>query len=52
MADLCAVCQGTGCIVTHRNGTRQFWDCHYCGGSGVRVQYGPKFVNARARSAA
>ncbi len=43
--DLCAVCAGSGNIVTFRHGL-QFWRCHYCGGSGVRIQDGPREIRS------
>lgn len=48
MSDLCAVCRGAGNLVTFTHGM-QFWDCLYCGGSGVRVQYGPAMLSRKRK---
>lgn len=45
MSALCKLCRGSGNFVSFRPLT--FWQCHYCGGTGVRVQFGPAVLGAR-----
>lgn len=37
---LCRICKGSGNLVSFTPLT--FWPCHYCGGAGVSVQFGPQ----------
>ncbi len=40
MSNLCVCCRGSGNIGIFPN----FWRCHPCGGSGVKVQHGPRMI--------
>lgn len=48
-ADICPVCRGDGSKFTlTKSHGMEWWTCAPCGGSGVRVQYGPAmYLRAR-----
>lgn len=37
---ICPVCDGSGNLWLNFI----YWDCRYCGGDGVLVLYGPKYI--------
>lgn len=49
-ADLCPLCRGMGSTLTAtKSHGYEWWTCAPCGGSGVRVQYGPTALHAPER---
>jgi hypothetical protein len=38
---ICGTCRGSGNLVNWQQGRLEYWTCQPCGGSGVRIQYGP-----------
>jgi hypothetical protein len=47
---ICALCRGAGSRFCMQNGEREWWDCQACGGTGVRVQFGPALIVPRRHS--
>ena len=46
--DLCAVCQGSGNLVTFRYGI-EYWLCPGCGGAGVHTLHSPPTTHLMRR---
>ena len=45
---ICTLCKGSGTLLDTKNGL-EFWVCPCCGGSGVRITYGPSFIGPGTR---
>jgi len=49
---LCRLCQGSGHLMCHQDGKREFWQCPACGGFGARALFAPPVVQRRFVNAA
>jgi hypothetical protein len=43
---LCGLCHGSGHLMCHHDGKREFWRCPACLGAGVRAPVGPPMIFA------
>ena len=44
---LCSLCGGSGHLMCHQDGKREFWTCPACKGQGARRVFGPREVRMR-----
>lgn len=46
---LCSLCGGSGHLLCHQDGKREFWDCPACGGVGARALFSRPVIRTHAR---
>ena len=44
---LCSLCGGSGHLLCYQDGTREFWPCPACAGTGCRSMFGRPLQNAK-----